>query len=80
MDPCSAAVRHGGPGDVTVATGDVLCDALVRPGGVVVRLIFRENGAQVRLTKDQRPVPGLRAAQVRQALAVRRSSRCLDSA
>ena len=30
---------------MTVATGDVLCDSLVRPGGVVVRLIFRENGA-----------------------------------
>jgi hypothetical protein len=59
VDPCNVAVRHGGPGDVTVATRDVLCDSLVRPGGVVVRLIFRENGAQVRLTEDQRPVEEL---------------------
>ena len=32
------------------------CDALVRPGSVVVRLIFREDGAQVPLAEDQRPV------------------------
>ena len=41
---------------MTAAVGDLLCDALVGPGGVVVRLIFREHGAQVRLAEDQRPV------------------------
>jgi hypothetical protein len=29
VDPCGAGVGHGGAGDVTVAAGDVLCDALV---------------------------------------------------
>ena len=66
MDPCNAAVRHGGPGDVTVATGDVLCDSLVRPGGVVVLLVLREDGAQVRLAEDQRPAGDLAAQGARQ--------------
>jgi hypothetical protein len=71
VDPCGAGVGHGGAGDVTVAAGDVLCDALVRPGGVVVRLIFRENGAQVRLAEDQRPVEDFVAQRPYEALAGR---------
>src|SRR6266516_4389087 len=30
VDPCGAGVGHGGAGDVAVAAGDMLCDALVR--------------------------------------------------
>jgi hypothetical protein len=37
-DLLCVAVGHGGAGNVRVAVRDVLCDALVRPGRVVVRL------------------------------------------
>jgi hypothetical protein len=56
VDSYSAGVGHGGPGGVTVAAGDVLCDALVRPGSVVMRPILCENGVEVHLTEDRRPV------------------------
>ena len=39
-----------------MAVGDMLCDALVRPGRVVMRLMLREDGVQVRLAEDQNPV------------------------
>ena len=80
VDSYGAGVGHGGPGDVTVAAGDVLCDALVRPGGVVMRLIFRENGAQVRLIEDQRPVEDFAAQRADETLADRVHPRCPDGA
>jgi hypothetical protein len=36
------------------AIGDALGDALVRPGKVIVRLVFGQDGAQMPLAKDQR--------------------------
>ena len=47
----------------------MLCDALVRPGNVVVRLIFREDGAQVPLAEDQRPVEDFAAQGADKAFA-----------
>jgi hypothetical protein len=52
VDPCGVEVGHGGAGDVTICVGDMLSDALVRPGRVVVRLILHDDGAQVRLAED----------------------------
>ncbi len=37
---------------VTFAGGDALGDALVRPGGVVVRLVPGQDGAQLCLAED----------------------------
>ena len=56
MDPFAVEVGNGEVATVVFAVGDALGDALVRPGRVVVRLIFREEGVQVRLAEDQRPV------------------------
>ena len=40
--PC-ADVGHGGVGSDAFVVGDALGDALVRPGGVVVRLVFGQD-------------------------------------
>jgi hypothetical protein len=44
-DPCGVEVDNGGAGGVTICVGDMLSDALVRPGHVVVRLILHKDGA-----------------------------------
>ena len=54
-------VGHGGTGRVTIVVGDVLHDALMRPGCVVRRLIFGQDGAQMRLAHDQHPIEYLSA-------------------
>ncbi len=41
---------------VRIVVRDVLADALVRAGGVVVRRVFGQNGAQVCLVQDQQVV------------------------
>ena len=71
VDPCGVEVGHGGAGRVTICVGDMLSDALVRPGRVVVRLIFGEDGAQVRLAVDQCPVGDFAAQGADEALADR---------
>ena len=43
-------------GIVRFVVGDALGDALVRPGRVVVRLVFSQDGAQVLLADDQHAV------------------------
>jgi hypothetical protein len=45
-----------------------------------VRLIFRENSVQVRLTEDQRPVEDFAAQRADEALADRVHPGCLDGA
>ena len=75
---CVSNFGHGGAGSVTFVVGDVLCDALVRPGSVVARLIFRQNGAQVRLAEDQHPVQKLATQGADEALADRVHPGCLD--
>jgi hypothetical protein len=55
-------VGHGGADTVAFVVGNVLRDALVRPGGVVVRLVFGQDGLQVLLAEDQDAGPGARGA------------------
>jgi hypothetical protein len=47
----------------------VLRDALVRPGGVVVRLVFGQDGMQVLLAEDQDAVQEFAAQGADEALA-----------
>jgi len=54
-------VGHGNARSITIVVGDVLRDALVRPGRVVVRLIFGQDGPQMRRAQDQHPVECLSA-------------------
>src|SRR6266568_2310990 len=70
-DPCGVEVGHGGAGGVTICAGDMLSDALVRPGRVVVRLIFHKDGVQMRLAEDQRPAGYLAAQGADEAFADR---------
>jgi hypothetical protein len=63
---------------VVFAVGDALGDALVRPGRVVVRLVFRQDGAQVELAEDQHAVEELPAQGTGKALADRIHARRLD--
>ena len=46
---------------IVFAAGDALGDALVRPGRVVVHLVFGQDGAQVALPEDQHAVQELTA-------------------
>ena len=65
-------------GSVVFAVGDALGDALVRPGRVVVRLVFGQDGAQMRLAEDQHAVQELAAQGADEALADRVHPRRLD--
>ena len=48
---CCVDVGRGGAGSVRFVAGDALGDALVRPGGVVVHLVFGQDGTQVCLAE-----------------------------
>jgi hypothetical protein len=74
VDPSGIEVGHSGARDVTMCAGDVLSNALVRPARVVMRLIPRENRAQVRLAEDQRPVEYLAAQRADEARRSRSSA------
>lgn len=52
-----------------LAVGDALVDALVWPGGVVVLLVFGQEGAQVRFAEDKAAVEELAAQGAGEALA-----------
>ena len=65
---------------VTFVGRDALGDALVRPGGVVVRLVLGQDGAQVCLAEDQHVVQHLAAQGADEALADRVHPRRLDRA
>ena len=47
VDPFAVEVGNGDAATVVFAIGDALGDALVRPGRVVVRLVFGQDGAQM---------------------------------
>ena len=79
VDPFGVKVGRGGAGRVTIVVGDVLRDALVRSGRVVVRLISGQNGAQMRLAQDQHPVKYLPAQGIGEAFADRVHAGSLDS-
>jgi hypothetical protein len=63
--PCDDAAR------MARAVGDALADALVRPGGVVVLLVFGQNGSQVRFAEDQAAVKEFAPQGADEALADR---------
>lgn len=63
-------VGHASSGSVAFV-GDVLRDAVVRPGGVVMRLVLGQDGAQVLPAEDQHAVQELAAQGAAQALADR---------
>ena len=52
MDPFVVEIGNDEEAAVVFAVGDALCDALVRPGHVVMRLLLGQHGAQMRLTED----------------------------
>ena len=64
MDPFAVEVSNGETAAVVFAAGDALGDALVRPGRVVVHLVFGQDGAQMALPEDQRAVEELTARNV----------------
>jgi hypothetical protein len=71
VDPFAVEVGNGEVSTVVFAVGDALGDALVRPGRVVVRLVFGHNGAQVRLAEDQYALQQLAAEGADEAFAGR---------
>jgi hypothetical protein len=72
-------VGHGGAESVTFIGGDALGDALMRTGGVVVRLVFGQDRVQMPTAEDQHPVQYLSAQGADEALAGRVHARRLDS-
>src|ERR1019366_4348312 len=65
-------------GRMVRAVGDALADALMRPGGVVVLLVFGQDGAQVRFAEDEAAVKELAPQGAGEALADRVHPRSLD--
>jgi hypothetical protein len=64
---------------VVFAVGDALGDPLVRPGRVVVHLVFSQDGAQVGLAEYQHAIEELSAQGPDQALADGAHPRSLDN-
>jgi hypothetical protein len=79
-DPLDIEVSHGGWGSVVSGIGDMLGNALMRPGAVVVRLVFGQDGAQVGLAEDQHAVEELAAQGADKAFAGRVHPRSLNGA
>jgi hypothetical protein len=79
-DPLDIEVSHGGWGSVVSGIGDMLSNALMRPGAVVVRLVFGQDGAQVGLAEDQHAVEELAAQGADKAFAGRVHPRSLNGA
>jgi hypothetical protein len=73
-DLLSIDAGHHRAGSVTFVARDALRYALVGPGGVVVVLIFRQDGSQVRFAEDQRLVEDFAAQRADEALAAPRNS------
>ncbi len=69
MDPFAVEVGNRDVATVVFAIGDALGDALVRPGRVVVHLVFGQDGAQMALPEDQQAVPGYSAPKSQQLAA-----------
>src|SRR6266704_2277521 len=75
--PC-VDVGYGRGMSVAFVVGDALGDALVRPGRVVVHLVFGQDGPQMRLAEDKHAVEDLAAQGADEALAGRVHPRRLD--
>ena len=80
VDPFAVEAGHGGAGRVAFVVGDALRDTLVRPGAVIVRLVFGQHGAQVCLAEDQHAVQDLSAQGAGEAFAGRVHARSPDGA
>jgi len=78
VDPCGVEVGHGGAMGGAMVIGDMLRDALVWSGRVVVRLILHEDRVQVCRAEDQDPVEEFAAQGADEALADRVHARRLD--
>ena len=65
VDPFAVEVGNG----EVFTVGDALGDALVRPGRVVVHLVFGQDGAQMALPEDQHAVQELPAQGADEALS-----------
>jgi transposase len=78
VDSSVAKIGNADVATVVVAVGDALTDALVRPGYVVVHLIFSQDCAQVCLAEDQHAIEEFPAQGADQALADRVHPRSLD--
>jgi hypothetical protein len=61
------------------AVGDVLADALMWPGGVVVLLVFGQDGSQVRFAEDEATIKEFAPQRANEALADRVHPRRLHS-
>jgi hypothetical protein len=61
VDPFAVEVGDGEGATVVFAIGNALGDALVRPGRVVVRLVFGQDSAQMALPEDRHAVEELTA-------------------
>jgi hypothetical protein len=72
-------VGHGGAGSVKSVVGNALAHVLVRPGGVVMRLVFGQDSAQMSLAEDQHAVEEFAAQDADEAFADRVHARRLDS-
>jgi hypothetical protein len=68
-DPSAVKVGNSGVATVLFAVGDALGDALMRPGHVVVHLVFSQDGAQMALPGDQHAVQELTAQGTNEARA-----------
>jgi hypothetical protein len=67
-DLADAELPGDDAGRIVRAVGDALADALMRPGGVVVLLVFGQDGSQVRFAEDEACGQGVRAAGCRLGL------------
>jgi len=73
-----AEVGHCGARITRFIVGDVLSNALVRPGRIVVRLVLGQDGAQMPFAEDQHAVEQLPAQGADKPLADRVHARRLE--
>jgi hypothetical protein len=70
-DSLSIEVGWGVAQDFALTTGNPLVDALMRPGHVVVNLVFGQDGMQMRCAEDQHAVEDLATQSGEEAFAGR---------
>src|SRR5271154_998031 len=78
-DPLVVEVGNNKTATAVFTVWDALSDALVRPGGVVVRLVLSQYDPQMRFTENQHTVQKLSPQCTDKALADRVHARHLDS-
>src|SRR5208282_2105711 len=78
VDSLGIEVHGGDAGTFAVPAGNLLADALMRPGHVVVPLVLDQDSAQMRLTEDQHAVEEFAAQGAEEAFAGRVHPGSLD--